>query len=56
MALEEYPSGVCTLVSLEELGFGGCKSLKMTREGLGDLALLKEVDMQKCEDLEELPS
>jgi hypothetical protein len=34
-ALEEFPSGVCTLKALEELSFKGCKCLGNIPEGLG---------------------
>jgi hypothetical protein len=31
-ALEEFPSGACTLKALEELHFNGCKSLRTVVE------------------------
>ena len=40
-ALAKFPSGVCTIVALEELGFGGCKTLKKLLERLGCLTHLK---------------
>ena len=55
-ALEEFPSGICTLKALEELSFNGCKSLRKIPEGLGGLTCLKKLYMWDCEALEEFPS
>ena len=55
-ALEEFPSGVCTLKALEELHFHGCKSLRTIPEGLGGLTCLKILRMWDCEALQEFPS
>jgi hypothetical protein len=55
-ALEEFPSGVGTLVALEKLAFNGCKSLKKIPGELGGLTSLKELHMWGCEALEEFPS
>ena len=51
-ALEEFPLGVCMLVALEEINFGGCKSLKKFLEGLRGLGHLTKLYMYKCEALE----
>jgi hypothetical protein len=43
------------VVVLEELNFGGCKSLKRIQEGCGGLRSLKELHMQECDALEGIP-
>ena len=55
-ALEEFLSGVCMLVALEELNFGGCKSLMKFPEGLRGLADLTKLYMYKNEALEDVQS
>jgi len=55
-ALEEFPSGICTLKALEDSSFYGCKSLRNILEKLGGLTCLNKLHMWDCEALEELPS
>jgi hypothetical protein len=54
--LKEFLFKVGTLVVLEKLNFGGFKTLKTSPRGLGVLTILKELDVEECEVLEERPS
>ena len=56
-ALEEFPSGICTLKALKELSFRGCKSLKNMPEGFDGLTCLKKLYiMADCQALKEFRS
>ena len=54
-SLEEFPSGLSNLSSLEELNFSKCGSLTKILEGFGALRSLKKLYMWECGVLEEFP-
>nr|PNR47059.1 hypothetical protein PHYPA_014179 [Physcomitrium patens] len=55
-ALEEFPSRLPNLITLEELNFLNCRNLKKLLEGFGSLIYLKKLFMRDYKALEEFLS